>query len=317
MKTLLLLAFYVSIAPLALALDLSSISSGFTRDKADKIQDKDFSYTVMTDLSVRRIWESPQRRVTLDFDFRSGKLIMADVFYNKGVPFSIAQKDARALAQTEAIKWTRTKEDRVETIGLGVARMMKLSDGGFIFMEAKTAKKMQRVVLFAKKPDSDRFSLGKASTVEMTAMGKNANASAALVVFRDEENRYKRELAASGDKPAKKDRAVASVSDKPRASSRPAADSARAIVRTNPSTEAAGSTAVVCKIVKPGYIAPELQMADSSKVGFAGISIRNWCFIGMGLLVLFVTLACTCGGGKSTVGRKKIYRNPTRTHRRR
>ena len=72
------------LVPAALAVQLSDLSPTITRTEADENLTKDYAYRVLSDLSVRRIWNlDDNRKLSIDFDAKTGKLICIGMFVTK------------------------------------------------------------------------------------------------------------------------------------------------------------------------------------------------------------------------------------------
>lgn len=176
---------------LAGAVELKDLSPALTRTDADANLTKDYAYRVLSDLSVRRIWNLDEnRKLTIDFDPKKDQLICIVVDYKK--PVSAKQGTQAVLDITKApeAKWNKLSTDKAAKYGVERARALKV-DGGYAFMETNSAGKCIRVSLYPKVPSGSRRHLQDVSVAEYgpTAMGNNAQASAGKELLADEAKR--------------------------------------------------------------------------------------------------------------------------------
>ena len=94
------LAGLLALTPAAWAIQLSDVSPDLTRTSADENLSKDYAYRVLSDLSVRRIWNlDDNRKLTIDFDPRKDSLICIVVDYRKPVSLEEADRDAADIGK--------------------------------------------------------------------------------------------------------------------------------------------------------------------------------------------------------------------------
>lgn len=195
----LLVLFLACGAFLQAGLNLSDLRLPLDRDAADKYVNKEYTYKVMDDSTVRREWDCSGSKVYADFDPGSGKLLCVVVEYDKPASPQAWKKDARALTGNKAkgCKWRRTKSAAVANYGMKLAMVMKLTDGSFLFRECRgkkgnAEKQTVRLSLFPSMPSKDRFSLPVSDGMERkTAMGSSGSSGAYKFLMQDEARRMK------------------------------------------------------------------------------------------------------------------------------
>lgn len=196
---LVLWACLCTLASIVPALELSDIHLPMTRDEADATLSKDYTFSVMTDGSVRRTWELDGKRVVIDFDTVSNNAIMAAIIYERPVSKKKGIEDAHTIAAgkyDEKATWDAPKDKEAKelianTYGLKNARRKKLDDKAMLFYETNDQKsRIVRVSLFASMPHTNRWALStltKNST--KTAMGNQMGGSFITELYKDEERR--------------------------------------------------------------------------------------------------------------------------------
>ncbi len=196
MKHLLSLIFslcLVAVGPLA-AVELSDVSPTLTRTMADNTLTKDYKYRVLSDMTVRRIWNlDDNRKLTLDFHPSSEKLIMAMVEYRKAVSPKQASRDARQLSGADKAKWKKMDSKRVKKYDVARnSRNSKLGDC-YGFMEMNSSDKCLRVMVYTSLPTENRRHLKEANLNDdgVTALGARAGASLGKTLAEQEERRLK------------------------------------------------------------------------------------------------------------------------------
>lgn len=176
---------------LAGAVELTDLSPDLTRTDADANLTKDYKYRVLSDLSVRRIWNIDEnRKLTIDFDPKKDRLICMMVEYKKPVSSKEGTKAILDITKAPEAKWNKLSNDKAAKYGVERAKALKV-DGGYAFMECNSAGKCIRVSLFREIPKASRRHLQDISVADYgpTAMGNNAQASAGKELLKDEAQR--------------------------------------------------------------------------------------------------------------------------------
>lgn len=176
---------------LAGAVELTDLSPDLTRTDADANLTKDYKYRVLSDLSVRRIWNLDEnRKLTIDFDPKKDRLICMMVEYKKPVSSKEGTKAILDITKAPEAKWNKLSNDKAAKYGVERAKALRV-DGGYAFMECNSAGKCIRVSLFREIPKASRRHLQDISVSDYgpTAMGNNAQASAGKELLKDEAQR--------------------------------------------------------------------------------------------------------------------------------
>lgn len=174
----------------ALAIQLSDLSPTLTRNEADDNLTKDYAYRVLSDLSVRRIWNlDDNRKLTIDFEGASGDLICIVVDYRKPVTLEEADKDASDIGKFEEAAWRKFSADKAAKYYMDRARAMKFKEG-YMFEEINAANKCQRLTFYTKKPKENRRHISEGTiSGGISAMGNVGNGNAVKKLLDDEEKR--------------------------------------------------------------------------------------------------------------------------------
>ena len=178
------------LVPAALAVQLSDLSPSLTRDEADENLTKDYAYRVLSDLSIRRIWNlDDNRKLTIDFDARTGKLICIAVDYRKPVSLKAATEDAADIGKFEDADWKKFSKEKAAKYFMGRSRAMKFKEG-YMFQELNGANKCMRLTFYTQKPKENRRLISEGSTVSgSTAMGSTGGGNAVKMLLEQEETR--------------------------------------------------------------------------------------------------------------------------------
>ncbi len=179
------------LASLAGAVELTDLTPALTRTDADANLTKDYKYRVLSDLSVRRVWNLDEnRKLTIDFDPKKDSLICMMVEYKKPVSSKEGTKAILDITKAPEAKWNKLSNDKAAKYGVERAKALKV-DGGYAFMECNSAGKCIRVSLFREIPKGSRRHLQDVSVADYgpTAMGNNAQASAGKELLKDEAQR--------------------------------------------------------------------------------------------------------------------------------
>lgn len=181
----------LAMASLAGAVELTDLAPDITRTDADANLTKDYKYRVLSDLSVRRVWNLDEnRKLTIDFDPKKDRLICIMVDYKKPVSSKEGTKAILDITKAPEAKWNKLSNDKAAKYGVERAKALKV-DGGYAFMECNSAGKCIRVSLFREIPKASRRHLQDISVADYgpTAMGNNAQASAGKELLKDEAQR--------------------------------------------------------------------------------------------------------------------------------
>lgn len=179
------------LASLAGAVELTDLSPSLSRTDADANLTKDYKYRVLSDLSVRRVWNLDEnRKLTIDFDPKKDMLICMMVEYKKPVSSKEGTKAILDITKASEAKWNKLSNDKAAKYGVERAKALKV-DGGYAFMECNSAGKCIRVSLFREVPKASRRHLQDVSVADYgpTALGNNAQASAGKELLKDEAQR--------------------------------------------------------------------------------------------------------------------------------
>lgn len=292
------------LAPAALAVQLSDLSPSMTRSSADEELTKDYAYRVLNDLSVRRIWNLDEnRKLTIDFDSKSGKLICIVVDYRKPVTLEEADKDAGDIGKFEEAKWKKFPADKAAKYHMGRSRAMKFKEG-FMFQEITGANKCMRLTFYTGVPKENRRHLTEGSVVGgSSALGNTVSGSAVKNLLKDEETRLY--TANKTDKPKEvkpKPRKVEVVEPEPMDEPEPE------VVEPEPQPEVVKEQPVdtkPAKVVKKKEAPPSGLQKFLAQFGLDGITPMQWGLGGVGLVILITIISAM---GRSSSRRKMEQR---------
>ena len=296
------------LAPAAMAVQLSDLSPTMDRNMADENLTKDYAYRVLSDLSVRRIWNLDEnRKLSVDFDAKTGKLLCIVVDYRKPVPLEEADQDAADIGKFEEAAWRKFSADKAAKYHMGRARAMKFKEG-YMFEELNGANKCSRLTFYTKVPKENRRHLSEGSTANgSSAMGNTLSGSAVKKILEDEEKRLY--TANKTDRPAtpKKTPKPVVIEDEPEEEIEDTPDEPEEIIE-----EPEETGKVVQGPVKVKPIKTVKQKGDRksdlenllAKLGLDGLSTMHWILIGVGLVVL-ITILSALGKGSD---RRKLER---------
>ena len=182
----------LALASAAGAVQLSDLSTTITRSEADKTLTKDYAYRILSDLTVRRVWNLDEnRKLTIDFDPRTDKLVCIMVDYKKGVSPKQGTEDMMAIGHLEEkLSWNKLTKDKEERYGVRNASATKVLKA-YAFRECNNAGKCIRISLYTDKPIASRVKMEDVSGADVgkTAMGSNNSGSAGRILKNDEERR--------------------------------------------------------------------------------------------------------------------------------
>lgn len=275
------------------AVELSDLSPALTRTDADANLTKDYAYRVLSDLSVRRIWNLDEnRKLTIDFDPKKDSLICIVVDYKKPVSVKEGTKAVLDITKAPEAKWNKLKTEQAAKYGVERARALKV-DGGYAFMECNSAGKCIRVSLYAQVPKGSRRHLQDVAVADYgpTAMGNNAQATAGKELMKEEAHRLqtpnKTDLAKniSESDTMEDDEPVATPEPTPEPE--PAADTTPEPVK--PAAEDKPAKPKKVKTQPQGDRGNDLQ-ALLDKLGLGGLTPMQWGIGGAALILLFTII---------------------------
>lgn len=197
MKTPLLLL--LALATFCPALTPSEVSMDMTRDTADAIPDKNYTYSALADMTIRRHWDTDKgRTIDLDFDGRTDKLISVIITYDKPVPDKKAARDAKQIAHG-SITWNSLSDESAQKYEMKNAKAAKCGTA-YVLMECDYRGKCTRLSLYNALPDRNRALL-EAVNVDVNqaagAMGSNADMLANARILLSGEKKRKEKSAAA------------------------------------------------------------------------------------------------------------------------
>ena len=179
-------------------LKLEDMSLTMSRDEADACLDKDYSFRILEDFTIRRSWKLKGKTVHADFK-TGGDLICVAVEYDKPTTAKKLKADMKSLT---GLKPELSKKSPKKTMGMKNVRQARvtLPDGtkmSEFYAERNSSKKYTRFICYtsASPKDADRLALGDASVAGsgFTAMGSKAGSSDAAetiaILTQDEEER--------------------------------------------------------------------------------------------------------------------------------
>lgn len=289
------------LAPAAMAVQLSDLSPTLDRNSADENLSKDYAYRVLSDLSVRRIWNlDDNRKLTIDFDAKTGKLICIVVDYRKPVSLEEADQDAADIGKFEEAAWRKFSADKAAKYHMNRARAMKFKEG-YMFEELNGANKCSRLTFYTKVPKENRRHLSEGSTANgSSAMGNTLSGSAVKKLLEDEEKRLY--TPNKTDKPAtpKKAPKPVVIEEEPEEEIEEAPEEEIEEIIEEPKE----TGKVVQGPVKVKPIKTVKQKGDRksdfenllAKLGLDGLTTVHWVLIGVGLVVL-ITILSALGKG--------------------
>lgn len=289
------------VSPAALAVQLSDLSPSMTRATADDTLTKDYAYRVLSDLSVRRIWNLDEnRKLTIDFDSKKGSLICIVVDYRTPVTLEEADKDAADIGKFEEAKWKKFASDKAAKYHMGRSRAMKFKEG-FMFQELTGANKCMRLTFYTGVPKENRRHLAEGSVVGgSSAMGNTLSGNAVKSLLKDEETRLY--TPNKTDKPVEvepKPKKVKEVKPEPVDEPEPEPE----VVTPEPSGEVVKGPVEVkpIKVVKQkGDRSSDFQKF-LAKFGLDKLTPMQWGLGGVGLVVLLTIISAI---GRSNNRRK-------------
>lgn len=167
------------------ALEVEELNStALTLTHANTSFSKDYRFVVLEDLSVRRIWPSAGKTITVDFNISTDKAIAIFIDYQNKDNAEEALQDAQTLiaGRVEEIKWRLVKADTAKKLGMGQSRYMRFEDNSMLMWEKGEGSDCSRLVWFASPPKINRMELSEASEFAgKTAMGNRGVAQGDLI----------------------------------------------------------------------------------------------------------------------------------------
>lgn len=289
------LAGFLLLAPAGMAVQLSDLSPSIDRQAADDNLTKDYAYRVLSDLSVRRIWNlDDNRKLTIDFDGKTGKLICIVVDYRKPVSLDEADKDAADIGKFEEASWRKFSADKAAKYYMDRARAMKFEEG-YMFEELSGANKCLRLTFYPKVPKENRRHLSEGSTSNgSSAMGSTLSGSAVKKLLEDEETRLYTPNKTDKPKEVVKPKKPVVVEEEPEEAEEEPEVEPEVVVE-----EPKETGKVVKAPVKVKPIKAVKQKGDRSKdvdsllakLGLDKLETIHWILIGVGLVVLLTIIS--------------------------
>lgn len=297
------------LAPAGMAVQLSDLSPSIDRQGADDNLTKDYAYRVLSDLSVRRIWNlDDNRKLTVDFDGKTGKLICIAVDYRKPVTLEDADRDAADIGKFEEAAWRKFSAEKAAKYYMGRARAMKF-DEGYMFEELSGANKCLRLTFYPKVPKENRRHLSEGSTANgSSAMGNTLSGSAVKKLLEDEEQRlYTPNKTDKVDTP----KPVKKTVEEPVVEEEPEIEEEPEVVEEPKETGKVVKTPIKVKPVKTVKQKGDRgKDVDSllAKLGLDKLETIHWILIGVGLIIL-ITIISAIGRGNE---RRKLEQRAAR-----
>lgn len=284
------------LAPAGMAVQLSDLSPSLTRSSADENLTKDYAYRVLSDMSIRRIWNLDQnRKLSIDFDAKTGDLICIAVDYRKPVELEEADKDAADIGKFEEAKWRKFAADKAAKYFMTRARAMKF-DEGYMFQELSAANKCMRLTFYTKIPKENRRLITEGdANGGTTALGSSVSGTAVKGLLEDEEKRLytanKTDKVAATPKVVKK--AEPAPKEEPVAVVEEPKEEPVAVVEEPKETGKVVKTPVNIKPVKTvtqkGDRGSDFQKL-LAKLGLDKLETMHWVIGGVGLLILITII---------------------------
>lgn len=179
-------------APWASALEISDLQFPLFRADADAKLGKNYTFQILQDSSIRRIWNLRGKTVTVDFDSGNNQAICVIISYDKPVARKVALEDCRLLSgdkTPEKARWSKTKPEAMEKVGMSHAHVLKLTDSSYLFREDEGKDKSTRVTLYAQAPKANRLAIPAIQGDGKTAMGSSGRHGNIKELIQDEMRR--------------------------------------------------------------------------------------------------------------------------------
>lgn len=273
-------------APLG-AVQLSDLNPAMTRNQADDELTKDYAYRILSDLTVRRIWNlDANRKLSVDFDPKKDKLLYVLVEYKKPVAVKDGMEDAAAMTHAEKVKWKKLDVKKAAKYAVENARVSKVGDA-YLFLECNRSGKCVRVAMYTDAPKENRRHLHALvmGSSGATALGNNARADAGRELKADEAARQARanktDVAGGTPQEAEEEDFVASAASEPAPTA-----SASAAPTDEPAFENSGEVGVP---QPPPNVASKKLRAALDNAGLGEVTPAQWG-IGAVALVLLLTI---------------------------
>lgn len=297
------------LTPAATAVQLSDLSPTLTRNEADDNLTKDYAYRVLSDLSVRRIWNlDDNRKLSIDFEGKTGKLICIVVDYRVPVSLEDADRDAADIGKFENAAWRKFDANKAAKYYMERSRAIKF-DSGYMFQELSGSNKCLRLTFYPKPPKENRRHISEGSTLSSSsAMGSSMSGGAVKTLLEDEETRLYT--------PNKTDKAREKAAPKPVVIEQPEDEPEETPEETDEDTDIIEETVedttekvVVQGPVKVKPIKSVKKKGDRSsdansfmaKLGLDGLKPIHWILIVVGLVVVISIIGAI---GRSNERRK-------------
>lgn len=284
------------LVPAALAVELSDLSPSLTRNEADENLTKDYAYRVLSDLSIRRIWNlDDNRKLTIDFDAKTGKLICIAVDYRKAVSLKKADRDAADIGKFDEADWKKFSAEKAAKYFMERSRAMKFKEG-YMFQELNAANKCTRLTFYTQKPKENRRLISEGSTVSgNTAMGSSGGGNAVKLLLQQEETRLYTPNKTDKPKTTVKQEEPEPIEDEEEPEDEEIED-----IPDEPAEDEVDTPRQVAKTpAKPAPAKPVTPKGDRSndfhnllvKLGLDKVTAVQWIFIGIGLVILITVIS--------------------------
>lgn len=178
-----------------------------TRNDADKALPKNYEWTILEDMTVRREWKKEGVRGVMDFSPRDNKCIYLQISFAGGIPVKEAKETAALLAGDSPLKFRKLKAEKQRVLNMKKSIFSVLNDGSFLFLESGGSGRIARICWFKQQPTDSRADLQEGTTGGKTALGSRGDAGTLTMLRADEQRRMVAPQTGSST-------AVASVSSK-------------------------------------------------------------------------------------------------------
>lgn len=278
----------------AMGIELSDLSPELTRTSADENLTKNYAYRVLSDLSVRRIWNlDSNRKLSIDFDAKKGNLICIIVDYRKPVTLEEADKDAADIGKFEEAKWKKFPTEKAAKYFMGRSRAMKFKQG-YMFQELTGANKCMRLTFYTDVPKENRRLISEGEvTSTKSAMGSSGGSSAVQTLLDDEEKRLytpnKTDKPKTVAKPKKKPEIIEDEEPEPEVEE--FQDEEPAEVEPEEPEKVVQEPVKTAPTIKKKKEKPGMIQELLAKLGLDKLTTLHWILIGVGLVILITIIS--------------------------
>lgn len=160
-----------------------------TRNDADKMLSKNYEWTILEDMTVRREWRKDGVRAVMDFYPRDNSCIYLQFSFAGGIPVKEAKEIASALTGNNDLKFRKLKAEKQHALNMGKSIFSVLQDGSFLFLESGGSKRIARIFWFKQQPAVSRADLQEGTEGGKTALGNRGDAGVLTMLRSDEQRR--------------------------------------------------------------------------------------------------------------------------------